>query len=392
MFEQLIKEYVEQAAKILDEITDISQEGINNSNLHPFIKAFLNEESKDKILTPKNLLTLTDKSIKLYINYTLRPKWTILTFIFGKKDTIPVETMSRKLNIFYFYNYYISLIVNFINENQSTPVYKTNISELITEANNVILEKLTTNISGIKIKNFFMQLYRLKYGEDTNITLIQSVPFLYIKLFLKDKDNKRGSIINKTSTVTYKTLLEKFNNIQGLKDDTEIEMKTLIKILTGKYYADNIPADKDNKVIIPVSEKSTPAELGKEAEEITVELQSFKDDNDIKSNVFVSSVTKESEVSKEIPSIVINEPSKIEHKKIQHLFNEEELVRIAKKIFRSSRFVMLNKFETIEKIKTWRDASQYLKEIFLKNKIDLYDKDVLNFVNKLNKYFQDIKS
>ena len=187
-------------------------------------------------------------------------------------------------------------------------------------------------------------------------------------------------------------MLEKFNNIKGLKDDTEVEMKTVIKILTDKYYPDNIPANKDNNVAIPVSEKSTTAELEKEAEEITVELQSFKNDNDIKSDDFVSYVTRESEVSKEIPSLIITEPSKIEHKKIQHLFNEEELVRIAKKIFRSSRFVMLSKFETIEKIGTWGEASQYLKEIFLKNKIALYDKDVLNFVNKLNKYFQDIKT
>jgi hypothetical protein len=44
--------------------------------------------------------------------------------------------------------------------------------------------------------------------------------------------------------------------------------------------------------------------------------------------------------------------------------------------------------DKLSEFKTWKEASRYLKEIFSNNNVDIYNKDVLKFVNVLNDYFK----
>ena len=41
----------------------------------------------------------------------------------------------------------------------------------------------------------------------------------------------------------------------------------------------------------------------------------------------------------------------------------------------------------ISEIKNWEAAAGYLKNIFIENKVDIYHKDVVLFVDVINEYF-----
>ena len=45
-------------------------------------------------------------------------------------------------------------------------------------------------------------------------------------------------------------------------------------------------------------------------------------------------------------------------------------------------------YEKLSSFKTWFEASNHLKEIFLSNDVDIYNKEVVKFVNTLNEYFK----
>jgi hypothetical protein len=46
-------------------------------------------------------------------------------------------------------------------------------------------------------------------------------------------------------------------------------------------------------------------------------------------------------------------------------------------------------FDDMEKFRTWNDASAYLKELFIKNKVDLYNKRIVLFIDILNDHFKE---
>jgi hypothetical protein len=43
----------------------------------------------------------------------------------------------------------------------------------------------------------------------------------------------------------------------------------------------------------------------------------------------------------------------------------------------------------LSNFKTWFEASNHLKEIFLANDVDIYNKDVVFFVDTLNDYYTE---
>ncbi|MBI5402784.1 MAG: hypothetical protein HY959_05255 [Ignavibacteriae bacterium] len=423
MFEEIVESKYRPLKKISDGIKDISPEEIRKSDLPAYAVNFILAEQPD-VNERTSLYILLEKSVKLIVNYTLRPKWTLVNYLFGSFDSKPADEILRKIEVFGFYRYYVDLISNNIKDNALMFITQDEVFDLIAEANRVVLDKLVKETSSIKIKNFFSQVYKLKYGDDREINLDWSIPFLFIKLFLEDKG--------------FQDLLDKFRIIPGLDDSMEIEMKTAIKVLTDKYYVNDdffVPKEpaqapkkeKTEGVIKPVD--SLPDSPGKFdlTEEIKTEMQ-----EEIIPPVKKKIVTEE-EKPKGIIRIIKNIPSKRFHRekkpevetkkeetgqeikteeiipapqtpeekperdysaggisdkyKIKHLFKQDELNAIMKKVFKGSKSSMYEAFEELEKFSTWNDASEYLKEIFIKNKVDLYSKQVVLFTDLLNDHF-----
>jgi hypothetical protein len=431
MFEEIVNSKYEQLKNISDKIKNISVEEIKKSDLPLFTVNFLCTE-QSVIEDRDTLNNLLEKSVKLSVNYTLRPKWTLINYLFGSYDSKPADEILKKAEVFGYYRYYTDLISNHIKDNALMFITQEEVEDLTEEANKVVLEKLVKETSGIKIKNFFSQIYKLKYGEDREINLDWSIPYLFIKLFLEDKG--------------FQALIDKFKIIPGLDDSMEIEMKTAIKILTDKYYVNSdffILKDEPANVKSDKLNVESETEILKKEEKIidnTIKQEEKIDEKKIPTAE--KNKTEEEEKPKGIIRIIKNIPTKRIHKekkildnkiteekprriveeepirdavketkedisgekkevfektidsdniiKIKHLFKKDELDIIKKKVFKGSRGDMYDALEELGGFKTWQSASDYLKEIFAKNKVSLYNKHIVLFIDILSEHFSEI--
>jgi hypothetical protein len=402
MFEKITENRINEALIVVNNLGGYDYESIVNSNLGDFTKNFVLLENNN-YNTKDALMKSVEKSVKLLINYTVRPKWTLLNYIFGSIDSKPSREIMNKVEIFTFYHYYLEMIRSIASDNEQVSVKKLNVESALDSINKDIYEKLTSDITSLKIKNLFVQVFKLKYGDQTEISLDMSVPFSFIKLFLEDKG--------------YNDLLVKFGN--DFDEFTDVELKTIIKILSGKYFKyENSEALKVDDVFIQTTtartEKQSVQKTGvieKTEEPVKEQVQEpVKDFVNRPMKKFFEEPAKSTakeplkesvkESIKEVEKPVQAEPKKTETppvaytqeektgQSLRYLFKEDEIRVISKKVFDGHRTLMIEALGEIEKLNSWRETTELLKNIFKNNKVNYYDKNVILFVDILSDYFE----
>lgn len=428
----MLEKFVESKIKIerarIDKYDDITRGDIRKSHLPAPIKRYILARFEGK-LSDSEFTALLTKAIKLNINYTIRPGWTLLNFLFSKYDSQQSEIVKEKSDVFTFYRFYIDFIVNYVDEHSLVVITKDKVTRFIKEANRALHEKLVENISGVKVKNFFIQLYRLAEKNQEDVSLTSTVPFLFIKTFLEDKE--------------YDDILQKFNSISNLTNETEISLKDCIKIVSDKFAPQSSSSPEklleESTDIFPDNEK----EEEKEKEEIEVEIKTEnedlsdhdedeeKKDTDVASGVGIIDVefgdsddAAEDEPGKNpvitddeedggddsqrdrdsvrdrvigdvtdsrLPTEVISESNlDIEKKSISRLFKHGELVSICQAVYNGDKHKMHESFRALKEFTEWKDASEYIKDYFYDNNVDIYNKSVLLFIDVLNDYYNQL--
>ncbi|MBS1518543.1 MAG: hypothetical protein JSS91_10700 [Bacteroidetes bacterium] len=434
MFREFVDNKIKKETEQFDGRESLTKEIIVKSGVSDFTKNYLNYYYSEDTGADE-IRSMIVKSNKLYFNYALRPKWTLINFLFNNFESRSPAEILKKLSLFPFYKYYTDAVSDFINDNSMIFITKTEIEKIIDVTNDAIYKKLTVDISGEKIKNVLLQLFILNDFAEDKYNLESVIPFSFLKIFLADKN--------------YVELISKFNVISDIKDDDNIELKDIIKVLSGKYYSSE-PVEKEkvypaseNSSANPVSEKvKIPVDIeipekkeisAGEIERTTEKIIDEQDNNDsgsfkikktivnndiIKTAADQESVKKEGKVSpversgdsdetlkktesreksgsemikapvQEKPLTVIDKPVKsgIDFKE---LFSEKELESILSKVYNSNLISRQRSFDKLNNYKTWFEAFNHLKEVFKNNKVDIYNKDVLKFVDVLNDHFQD---
>lgn len=368
MFEQITDRRFNEAAAIVDELRDFSTETIITSRLSDFIKSFIiNDGNVPNSKT--ELLKIIDKAVKLNLNYCIRPKWTTLNYIYGTFDSRNIHEIKKKVEIFTYYSFYTEPIKDLCSDDAYVSVPRVIIEDLIDQINITIHEKLITGTTGLKIKNFFLQVYKFKYGDNTEISLDMSVPFSFIRLFLEDKG--------------YSDIVRMFKQAGISDDNDELELKTAIKIISSGVREGNFGINEQTSAQKEITEEDAihHTEINETVTEESPEA--------VESGVIT--YEKIAPVVEQEESGIAGEFEEKEEDDKDHIrfhFKEDELKIIAKKVFNGSRYVMQDALLEIEKLKNWRDATEYLKAIFIDNKVSISDKTVILFVDVLNDYFE----
>jgi hypothetical protein len=400
MFENFIDEKIKSEKDKIAAL-DIKNAGdIKKTNLLPFVKKFIVRQAPaDFTLNDVNFLL--EKAVKLNFNYTIRPKWTLLKYLFSNYDSQRINNVLDKMEVFLYYRFYTDLIAKFINENSHIFITRKQVEDLISETNTVLYEKLVDKINGVKVKNFFIQVFRLKYDNDASINLDSTVPFVFIRIFLEDKG--------------YHQVLARLKSKAAYEDETLISLKDLIKILTGRAtegeteFKENT---KDEKAPILAGvqpqkdKKEDKPEVKPEAEPVEVKLDEPSEEKII-IDVEEDNKAQEPETSEEIYSKDLLDAGKIQVVKeeedklpaftpyepvddtisIRRLFTKGELKDICKEVYKGVSHKMYDSFDELEKLDSWDSAAEYMKKIFIENDVDPYDKSVVLFVDILNEYF-----
>lgn len=430
MFQEFVEKKIKKESDLLQFTGVISKELISKSDISDFTKNYLlfylTEET-----TPEDISSMVVKSNKLYFNYALRPKWTLINFLFNNFESRSPSEILKKLNLFPFYKYYTDAVSDFINDNSMIFITKAEIENIIDRTNLAIHNKLTVDITGQKIKNVFLQLFIINDFREDNYNLESEVPLSFIKIFLADKN--------------YPDLISRFSALKDTGDDDNVKLKDIIKVLTGKLSAEEkVPAENavreisenvkpedvkpDNPVVraniteenkikndsgLSKTDKQSASVQKQQQKEETSGSEGFvikrkiETQDTVKITPSEKSVTdKKSEtenIGSEDKSLNVTEPKNADKDKVsvskeslklknidfKELFSEKELDSILIRVYDSNIIYRQRSFEKLNTYKTWFEAFNHLKEIFKNNKVDIYHKDVLRFVDVLNEHFHE---
>jgi hypothetical protein len=367
MFEQITDKRLKDAVGIVNSLRDYSTETIITSDLNDFTKSFIINDG-GKYSNREELIRVIEKSIKLNLNFCVRPTWTLINYLFGNFDSKQKPEILKRIDIFIYYSFYTETIKEIINEDNSVSIKRTLVEDVLHQLNSDIYIKLTTETSGLKIKNFFLQIFKLKYGDNVEVSLDMSIPFSFIKLFLEDKG--------------YTDLINLFKNAGFNNDNEEIELKTIIKVFTGKINSSS-EVYKSAEVV-----ETRPAEDEHEPVSDTVIHTPEKTEKPEPANTYSDTSTKDDMFVPQSISNEFEEKEEIPEKHLRFHFKDEEIKSIAKKVYKGNKYLLLDSLLEIEKLRSWREATEYLKEIFINNKVNIGDKSVIVFVDVLNDYFE----
>ncbi len=416
MFEKFVLNKIDIENSILKNLFDSIPEGDNitkksilTSELSDFTKNYLIYEFNEKT-DLEELTSKISKSNKLYFNYAIRPKWTLQTFLFNNFESRPPNEIIKKLTLFTFYSFYTDAVKDFITDNSPIFITKNEVTYLINQANQAIYEKLLNEINNAKIKNFFLQVFLLKYGSESNFNLESTIPYSFIKIFLEDK--------------SFSELVQKFSSVKNISSETELSLKDIIKILSGKY-------DQQEKSPVISKETEPKKTVAYEVKDVKEKIE-IKEDELIEDKIEISEIKNiiikkddEKKVETKVSGLIkddvlvknkkedlsdnvystqlistageLNETSEIENSetqlppevdKLKSLFSEKQLEKILNKVYRSDLIYREKSFAKLRDYRTWKEASEHLKYIFQINNVDLYNKYVVSFVNILNEYYQ----
>jgi len=160
---------------------------LQKSSLSKYVKDYIYYKVNDDEYSFDDINLLIEDAVKLKFNFTIRPCWTIKRFVFGEKESVPSHILLSKLKLFPYYKYYTETIEQYISENNLLIVMSSHIEDLLHQINTVLIEKLENNITTEKIKNFFIQVLKLKYTSEHTINLDSSVDFSIVTNFINDK-------------------------------------------------------------------------------------------------------------------------------------------------------------------------------------------------------------
>ncbi len=132
MFESLVKEKINLEKSKIRLLSPVSREAIRKSELSPFIKNFIFNETQE-ITESDYLDELIEKGVKLQFNFTIRPKWTLLNYVYGSIESKSDNEIRHKLKVFTFYKFYPDTILNYLDEERHLYVSKNKVELLLND-------------------------------------------------------------------------------------------------------------------------------------------------------------------------------------------------------------------------------------------------------------------
>ena len=216
-----------------------------------------------------------------------------------------------------------------------------------------------------------------KRQSEISYNLESSVPYSFIKIFLEDK--------------SYHQLTDKFTGTRDFSEDAEISLKDIIKILTDKYSSvtKEETSTTENYGIVPdlTAKEKVTGEIFKTENQVQVELPAEVSKKKVEIPIYSEELSKAQKESHETYAESENIVS-FQVKNIKDLFEDKQSEKILDRIYNSDILKRERSYEKLSSYKTWFEASNHLKEIFLSNDVDIYNKEVVKFVNTLNEYFK----
>jgi len=177
--------YEDRQKLLQDSLFDYSGEKISEyfTNIGEEIK-------RSKKFSLEYLTKLLLHASSFNVNYIIRPKWSLLQFVFESENdsSKPVVEVKQILNYLYYYPYLRRLLISFFNKKRILTITLTELEELLDKIDKINYESNFDRVLDSALKNM---IEFINMGESNNNKISKQS----IELFLEDKNLSEYKII-----------------------------------------------------------------------------------------------------------------------------------------------------------------------------------------------------
>lgn len=396
------------------------------STLPPFIISFFEQyvPNKNIPMNKKDFEEILNKAIIFNINYIIRPKNTILKFVFGELETRPVHFIGERLKYFQFYGYYITTIQDFIAINSLEVVSSNQVLHIINDINKRLLEEVTEPGTEPQRMNLVKLLYYFFHDLGENNPINIKLPKKILSAYFQDKgyyDIKKRVDGFFSDEVFIQEALELMDpetkKSAAAKSDVDLSEDKVKEIVTkAKEKQEEEVKQREKELATPIliseeqlisveqadndvgrilnAEEMMPPDIPEinikiirehEAEIPEIEKSRLVIDEEIYSDdlIFASEFSD----ANMTPPYQVSE-LEIRRKLIDDLFCEQSYrKKIIRNIFKKNEEGFFEHVNKLLDFKSWQEASGAIEALFKKNKVKYYSEEAVKFVDIMDSHF-----
>jgi hypothetical protein len=383
---------------------------VKDSALPPYVINFFDCTHKrvHGFITKDEFENTMNRAVIFTINYVIKPKNTLLKFLFGEYETRPAEYIRDRLEYFQFYIYYINHIEDFINLNSPETLSYNQIEHLVNVVNRQILDEISNPSNGDAQRLNLVKLlyiFFLELAENNPINI--KLPKKILSAFFRDKgytelQNKIDSFFSEEIFIQEAVELMKPKQKKHVIKETEAEINEKAKKIISDAKTALISAEASNRdieralqadSIVPgqedlMSRKNiTEIKTIRESDAFPGEIKNRKielGDELYSHNLILESQLGSTEISRALSE------NENDEKIFDELFCEQSFRRkILKKIFGGNENFFREFVYGLIRQGNWKKASMKIDEMFISKKINYFSEEAVKFVDIMQYYFTE---
>jgi hypothetical protein len=398
MFEDFAKRKFNEYLQLIEFSADkTAYQKIRSSGLPPYIINFFDCSIKKKQnpIPRKEAEDILQKAVIFNINYVIKPKATLLKFLFGDVETRPADYINERLRYFQFYSYYTEHIIEFIAINSLYVISINQIEHLIDEVNKKIFTEISPEKAEANRFNLIKLLYYFFLNLGPNNPINIKIPKRILSVFFNDKGfteikNKIDCFFAEDIFIQEAMEMMKHPEPKPAKKEEEVD-ETRVKEILEKAKTDLLSPDASLKDI----EKT----VGKDSEVLDIKVTELKKEDELRipdevaekklvldESIYSEDLEFEAAVSEAVPGISLSD-DRFE-KDFNDIFSEEKKrKKIVKKIFSKNEIEFKENVLKILRTENWDDATKLIEELFERNEVNFYSEEAVTFVDLLETHF-----
>ncbi len=154
-----------------------------DETLHTLIRE-LNAQSKMHAIYQRDeFLKTLERGVKLLFNYTCRPQWTLVKFIFDESQSKKIDEILKEMNFFSDYYYYKTILEKYFSKRNITEFPVSKFDELL----HLIDQEVIKNYNSHQMAEITRPIYHL-FNIDSDMESAW-VPVEALTIFYDDKGN-----------------------------------------------------------------------------------------------------------------------------------------------------------------------------------------------------------
>ena len=380
----------------------ISLKQIRGSSLPPYIISFLEYyiPNHNLPIEKRDFKEILNKAIIFNINYIIKPKNTILKFIFADVETRPVHYVKDRLRFFQFYGYYLTQIIDFIDFNSLEVVSYNQIEHLINDVNKKIFEEISFEGSDSHRLNLVKLLYYFFHDLGDNNPINIKLPKKILSVYFQDKgytEIKKRVDGFFSSEIFIQEAIELMNpdTAKTYKQRSDIGLSDqFIKEIVSKAKTDLINKETANREVEKILRPEV--EILPEIPQINITIireqesklpEIEKSRLIIDEEIYSDDLMFASQFNDITPPVQMTEDEK-RKRVIEDLFCEESYKkRIIKHIFKKDEFMFDHTIRGLLQKSSWSEAIEEIEELFARNKVDYFSEEAVKFVDIIQSHF-----